>query len=170
MTIRIINGTFGYNDGKKVIPLNKDNGEIDFLPKDVEKRLVEVCKIAEYVEDKPAKKAEEKKEPVIELDGRKVEELEYKELQALYKQLELGSPVSKKTDFLIAAIKEALGEDEEAENEEVGESNGDNLVPDESETESEDGKDESDSEEDAEGVETEEDEDGPNLKDTDGVA
>lgn len=184
MTIRIINGTFGYNDGIRIKPLTAKDGDID-LPKALEKRLVEDDKIAVYVDKKPE---ENKPTEVFELGDRKVEDLEYKELQSAFKFYGLGNPVSKSKDFLANAIQEYLdakggGEssdgksDEETEGgestetTEVGEQNGDNLIP----SGTEDGeKTEDDSEEDAEG-ESDDDseengEDAPNLNGVDGVA
>lgn len=189
MTIRIINGTFGYNDGIRIKPLTAKDGDID-LPKALEKRLVEDDKIAVYVDKKPAEKKPEENKPaeVFELGDRKVEDLDYKDLQTAYKSFGLGNPVSKSKDFLANAIQEYLdakgsGEssdgksDEETEGgestetTEVGEQNGDNLIP----SGTEDGeKTEDDSEEDAEGESddnSEEDgEDAPNLNGVDGVA
>lgn len=190
MTIRIINGTFGYNDGTRIKPLTAKDGDIDFLPKALEKRLVVDDKIAVYVDKKPAEKKPEENKPAefFELGDRKVEDLDYKELQAAFKFYELGNPVSKSKDFLVNAIQEYLdaqggGEssdgksDEEkeggesTETTEVGEQNGDNLIP----SGTEDGEQtDDDSEEDADGEsddDSEEDgDDAPNLNGVDGVA
>lgn len=103
--IKITNGTFGWYDGKAVVPLSKRTGVIDFLPEEVEKRLVEEEKIAEYVE---TPKPKENPPSVFELGQRKVEDLEYNDLQKFYTQLELGNPVSMKKVELIAAINKAL--------------------------------------------------------------
>lgn len=170
--IRIINGTFGWRNGSKIIPLNKDSGDVE-LPKELERRLVEEAKIAEYVE-KPKAAPKEKAPEAFELGDRNVEDLDYKELQTAYKFYGLGSPVSVKKNDLIDAIKAHLGIDEGIESDSVGENNPDNLIPDKTKTEEDNGADETsedaedESEEGAEGES--DDEDAPNLNGVDGVA
>lgn len=90
--IKIINGTFGFRKGAVVIPLTKDSEPIE-LPKDLEKRLVEVDKIAEYVET--PKKSDKPQYDRAALITR-------------YKELGLpGNPASIKSEVLDEAIKQA---------------------------------------------------------------
>ncbi len=175
--IKITNGTFGWYDGKAVVPLSKRTGVIDFLPEEVEKRLVEEEKIAEYVE---TPKPKENPPSVFELGQRKVEDLEYNDLQKFYTQLELGNPVSMKKVELIAAINKALDNVKSKdvvveqnnntegsiiqteETTEVGETNPDNLVPEEQ-------GDETEGSDNPETIVTEGEDVPPNLANVDGV-
>ena len=131
--IKIINGTFGFRKGAVVIPLTKDSEPIE-LPKDLEKRLVEVDKIAEYV-NAPKQKADKP-------------QYDRAALIARYKELGLpGNPGQIKNEVLDEAIKQAEGANKateednaskEGENQpseqpdevtEIGETNSENLVP-----------------------------------------
>ena len=151
--IKITNGTFGFRTGKVVVPLTKDSGAVE-LPKELEKRLVEVDKIAEYVE---APKAVKEEKPQYDRAF----------LMQRYKELELpGNPVQIKNEVLAEAIAKAeeeanAGSDQgQTENTEVdgegdgqtqpeggdnteitevGETNPENLIPDGKEQTSQDG-------------------------------
>ncbi len=162
--IRIINGSFGWNDNGIIRPLTKDSGLIDFLPKETEKRLVEEVGIAEYVDASMKANAEE-----FELGNRQVEELDYSELQKAYRFYGLGSPVSKKKDELIAAIKEHLELNGDVETEEVGEVNEVNLVP-EKKAKGKRGRKKASAKKSEESEDDADDESAPDLNGVDGVA
>lgn len=105
--IKIINGTFGYNNGKNVIPKTPKDKPFSCDPK-VEKRLVTLG-VAEYIT-----KTEVETEPTEEV------ELSKEELIAKYKSLGLGgNPSVMKEETLIKKIKEAEEALEEVANEDA---------------------------------------------------
>lgn len=115
MTVRIVKGTFGWFDGKRVRPVTKADGPKDFDP-DLEARLVAegVAEWAGAAADEPAPAVpgpEEAAEADTEPEGEPAEALEdmtKAELEELAKSL--GVPVGKKTK---AELAEAIAAAEE---------------------------------------------------------
>ena len=105
--IKIINGTFGYNDGKRVIPKTPKDKPFECNAK-TEKRLVSLG-VAIYVNKVETDVEEEPAEEVT---------LSKDELVAKYKSLGLGgNPSVMKEETLIKKIKEAEEALEEVANE-----------------------------------------------------
>ena len=108
--IKIINGVFGYNNGKSVIPKTSQDAPFE-CDKAVEKRLVSIG-VAEYVT-----KVVEATEAVEASDPAEIiEEPTREDLIATFKNLGLkGNPNTMKTETLKAKIAEAaeLVEDED---------------------------------------------------------
>ena len=100
--IKIINGVFGYNNGKSVIPKTSQDGPFE-CDKAIEKRLVSIG-VAEYVTKVvEATEALDSEEPT-EI----IEEPTREDLIATFKQLGLkGNPSTMKTETLKAKIAEA---------------------------------------------------------------
>ena len=107
--IKIINGTFGYNDGKRVIPKTPKDKPFECSAK-TEKRLVSLG-VAIYVDKAETNSDEESTEEV---------KLSKDELVAKYKSLGLGgNPSVMKEETLIKKIKEAEEALEEVANEDA---------------------------------------------------
>lgn len=109
--IKIINGTFGYRQGNRVIPLTAKSGAVE-LPKELESRLVKEG-VAEYVSMAKAQPDKEEKPSKPKYDR------EF--LISRYKELELpGNPVQLKNEVLAEAISKA--EEEKGKEEENSQS------------------------------------------------
>ena len=109
--IKIINGVFGYNNGKSVIPKTAQDGPFE-CDKAIEKRLVSIG-VAEYVTKVVEATEALESEETTEI----IEEPTREDLIATYKQLGLkGNPSTMKTETLKAKIAEAaeLVEDEDS--------------------------------------------------------
>ena len=109
--IKIINGVFGYNNGKSVIPKTAQDGPFE-CDKAIEKRLVSIG-VAEYVTKVVEATEALESEETTEI----IEEPTREDLIATYKQLGLkGNPSTMKTETLKAQIAEAaeLVEDEDS--------------------------------------------------------
>ncbi len=107
--IKIINGTFGYNDGKRVIPKTPKDKPFECNAK-IEKRLVSLG-VAVYVDNAETNVDEDSTEEV---------KLSKDELIAKYKSLGLGgNPSVMKKETLIKKIQEAEEALEEVANEDA---------------------------------------------------
>ncbi len=106
--VEIIKGTFGYFDGRRVVPVTAKDGPQKWDP-DLERRLV-ARGIARYVEsEKPAQKPTEAPVEVAEVEEETVdvENMTVKQLKAVAAQMGIDTkPLKKKAD-LIAAIEDA---------------------------------------------------------------
>ena len=117
--IKIINGVFGYREGKSIIPKTSKDAPFE-CDKATEKRLVDLG-VAKYVTaEVPVETHAEVAEEVetAELVEEAIEEPTRDELIAIFKEMGLkGNPSSMKTETLKAKIAEAaeLVEDEEVD-------------------------------------------------------
>lgn len=128
--IQIIAGTFGYYNGRKVVPITNADGPQKFDP-ELEARLVKQG-VAKYVDEQPvapapAAKPEQEPEAAPETDDAPTAPPEYDEDMKLDELKEVAaaygvdaSAMRKKAD-VIAAIKEAKASaDEAADDDQTG--------------------------------------------------
>lgn len=127
--IQIIAGTFGYYNGRKVVPITNADGPQKFDP-ELEARLVKKG-VAKYVDEQPvapapAAKPEQEPEAAPETDDAPTAPPEYDEDMKLDELKEVAaaygvdaSAMRKKAD-VIAAIKEAKAAANEADDDETG--------------------------------------------------
>lgn len=102
--IKIINGTFGYNDGKRVTPKTPKDKPFE-CDKAIEKRLVALG-VAEYVTK-------------TETDYEEPKELNKEALIKRYKELGLGgNPASWKAETILKKIEEAEAADTNTDSDE----------------------------------------------------
>lgn len=106
--VEIIKGTFGYFDGRRVVPVTIKDGPQNW-DADLERRLV-ARGIARYVEsEKPAQKPTEAPVEVAEVEEETVdvENMTVKQLKAVAAQMGIDTKTLKKKADLIAAIENA---------------------------------------------------------------
>ena len=107
--VEIIKGTFGFFDGRRVIPVSAKDGPQSWDP-DLEQRLV-ARGIARYVgeAEEPAQAATEAPEEVTELQTEEVDisKMTVKQLKAVAEQMGIDAKSLRKKSDLIAAIEDA---------------------------------------------------------------
>ena len=104
--IKIVNGVFGYNNGKSIIPKTSKDEPFECDPK-VEKRLV-AQGVAVYVGNAKA----DETNPEADADTEETKELDKEALIARYKELGLGgNPASWKAETILKKIEEAEAAD-----------------------------------------------------------
>lgn len=127
--IQIIAGTFGYYNGRKVVPITNADGPQKFDPK-LEARLVKKG-VAKYVDEKPvapapAAKPEREPEPASETDGTPAapeynEDVKLDELKEVAAAYGVDASAMRKKADVIAAIEEAkaaagVGQNDDGQN------------------------------------------------------
>ena len=131
--IQIIAGTFGYYNGRKVVPITNADGPQKFDP-ELEARLVKKG-VAKYVDEKPvapapAAKPEREPEPASETDGTPAapeynEDMKLDELKEVAAAYGVDASAMRKKADVIAAIEKAKAggkaDDETGDNEEAPE-------------------------------------------------
>ena len=126
--IEIIAGTFGYYNGRKVIPITKEDGPQKFDP-ELEARLVKDG-TAKYVDEKPAAPAPAEK-PEQEPDGAPEtgettaapeydEDMKLDELKEVAAAYGVDASAMRKKADVIAAIEEAKAAANEADDDQTG--------------------------------------------------
>lgn len=106
--VEIIKGTFGYFDGRRVVPVSIKDGPQQWDP-DLERRLV-ARGIARYVEaEKTTAEPTGDAVEVVELQTEEVdvEKMTVKELKAIAEQMGIDTKNLRKKADLIAAIEDA---------------------------------------------------------------
>lgn len=126
--IQIIAGTFGYYNGRKVVPITNADGPQKFDP-ELEARLVKKG-VAKYVDEKPvapAPAAEPEREPgaTSEPDGTPAapeydEDMKLDELKEVATAYGVDASAMRKKADVIAAIKEAKAAANEADDDQTG--------------------------------------------------
>lgn len=114
--IQIIAGTFGYYNGRKVVPITNADGPIQ-LDEALEKRLVDK-KVAVYVTEKPAEPKKEAEQPPegSELPAYDIS-MKLKELQEIAEAYGVDASGIRAKAEVIAAIEAAQADDEDPEEE-----------------------------------------------------
>lgn len=107
--VEIIKGTFGYFDGRRIIPVSAKDGPQNWDP-DLERRLV-ARGIAKYVDEveEPTQAATEEPAEVAELQTEDIDisKMTVKQLKAVAEQMGIDTKNLKKKADLIAAIEDA---------------------------------------------------------------
>lgn len=126
--IQIIAGTFGYYNGRKVVPITNADGPQKFDP-ELEARLVKKG-VAKYVDEKPvapAPAAEPEREPgaTSEPDGTPAapeydEDMKLDELKEVATAYGVDASAMRKKADIIDAIKEAKAAANEADDDQTG--------------------------------------------------
>lgn len=126
--IQIIAGTFGYYNGRKVVPITNADGPQKFDP-ELEARLVKKG-VAKYVDEKPvapAPAAESVREPgaTSETDGTPAapeydEDMKLDELKEVATAYGVDASAMRKKADIIDAIKEAKAAANEADDDQTG--------------------------------------------------
>ena len=126
--IQIIAGTFGYYNGRKVVPITNQDGPKQFDP-ELEARLVKEG-VAKYVDEQPeapapAVKSEQELEDTPETDDTAAapeynEDMKLDELKEVAAAYGVDASAMRKKADVIAAIEEAKAAANEADDDQTG--------------------------------------------------
>ena len=134
--IQIIAGTFGYYNGRKVVPITSADGPQKFDP-ELEARLVKKG-VAKYIDEQPAapapaSKPEQEAEGAPEPEETDVpeynEDMKLDELKEVATRYGVDASAMRKKADVIAAIKEAKEAAKEAAGEQADDETGDEELP-----------------------------------------